>query len=279
MLTHSKPLFAQAKLEKFAIPATNFIDSSSARTYCRVAEERGLPLILAFAQSHRHFLTLDEAAAIGKVVAEEVSVPIVLHLDHGEDLEYVERAIELGFTSVMIDASRKSFEDNVALTKQVVELAHAKGIVVEAELGHVGSNDLSESSKLTNSVYTEVDKVLDFIEATQVDSLAISIGTAHGIYKGEPKINFERLGEIAELTSTPLVLHGGSSSGDENLGRCAREGISKINIYSDFLVGAQQEIIAQGAQDYVSIKEAADQGMAKVLHRYYDVFGTKAVEV
>lgn len=278
MLTHSKILFQEARQGGFAIPAANFIDSTSARVYCRIAEEKGLPLILAFAQSHRHLLTLEEAAAIGKQVAASVSVPVVLHLDHGEDIDYIRRAIELGFTSVMIDASQKSFEENVALTKEVVALAHAKGVVVEAELGHVGANDASEAATVTNSIYTEPDSVLAFVQETQVDSLAISIGTAHGIYKGEPKINFERLQEIAALTDVPLVLHGGSSSGDENLGRCAREGISKINIYSDFIVGAQQEIARTDASDYVQTLQAAERGMGKVLEHYYQVFGTQAIK-
>lgn len=277
MIVSSKYLFEVAKSEQFAIPATNFIDLNSARVYVKTAEKRGLPLILAFAQSHRSMLSLEEAALIGKYLADSVSTPVVLHLDHGEDFDYIKRAIDLGFSSVMIDASQASFEDNVALTKTVVDYAHSHDVVVEAELGHVGANDTSEADHLTDSIYTEVDKVLEFVAATKVDSLAISIGTAHGVYKGEPKINFERLAEIAQLTDVPLVLHGGSSSGDENLGRCARQGISKINIYTDFLVGAMASIKKESPEDYVSLKEAADRGMATVLNHYFDVFGTQKI--
>lgn len=277
MKVSSKYLYEVAKRENFAIPHANFIDSNSARAFVTTAEKRGFPLLLAYAQSHSGIISLEEAAAIGNYMAEAVSAPVVLHLDHGQDFDFIKRAIDLGFTSVMIDASQASFEDNVRLTKEVVDYAHQRGVVVEAELGHVGANDLSESDSLTASVYTEADKVKEFVAATQVDSLAISIGTAHGVYKGVPKINFERLHEIAELTDVPLVLHGGSSSGDDNLGSCAREGITKINIYTDFLVASFKVIEEGKPQDYISLKEMADQAMSDVLDHYYDVFGTQKI--
>lgn len=274
----AKALLNQARQGHFAIPATNFIDLDSARTFVNTAEELGLPLILAYAQSHRHILSLQEAAAIGNVLAEQAMVPVVLHLDHGEDLEFIRQAIELGFSSVMIDASMASFENNVAITKEVVALAHEHGVSVEAELGHVGANDASESDQITDSIYTEVDDVIEFIQQTGVDSLAVSIGTAHGLYKGEPKLNFERLQEIYAMTEVPLVLHGGSSTGDQKLNRCARQGISKINIYSDFIHAALQAIQDSTFTDYIAMKQAANQAMAQVLNHYYDVFETQAIK-
>ncbi|WP_373712557.1 ketose-bisphosphate aldolase [Streptococcus sp.] len=277
MKVSSKHLYQVAKSEGFAIPHANFIDSDSARAYVTVAQRRGLPLLLAYAQSHESILSLEEAAAIGNYYADAVDVPVVLHLDHGADFEFIKKAIDLGFTSVMIDASQESFEDNVALTKQVVDYAHERGIVVEAELGHVGANDTSEADEITDSVYTEVADVQAFVAATQVDSLAVSIGTAHGVYKGTPKINFDRLHEIASLTDVPLVLHGGSSSGDENLGRCAREGITKINIYTDFIVAALAATKACETDDYIVSRRAAERAMEDVLDHYFDVFGTQAI--
>lgn len=275
MLVNSKELMLHAKKNGYAIPATNFIDLDSARTYVEVAEKRNLPLILPFAQSHKDIISLEEAALIGKFFAEKASVPVVLHLDHGEDKEFIFRAIELGFTSVMIDASQKPFEENIKITQEVVAFAHKHNVTVEAELGHVGANDTSESSEITSSIYTEVDKVVTFVEQTNVDSLAVSIGTAHGIYKGTPKLNFERLQEINDIVDIPLVLHGGSSTGDENLTRCATSGISKINIYSDFLAGAMAEINKEKPNNYIDLKNAANKGMAEVLNHYYDVFQTK----
>ncbi len=276
MLVNSIELFKKARQGNYAIPATNFIDLDSARTYVQVAEQRKLPLILAFAQSHRHIISLEEAALIGRYLGEKATVPIVLHLDHGEDIDFIERAIKSGFTSVMIDASQKEFDDNIKLSSEVVNLAHLNNISVEAELGHVGSNAHSSEIGRPDSIYTDVQDVISFVEATKVDSLAISIGTAHGLYKGTPKINFDRLHEIAKLTDVPLVLHGGSSSGDSNLERCATEGMSKINIYTDFLVSAMNHINSQDVNDYVALKQSANEGMAKVLNHYYDVFHTKA---
>ncbi|MDN6640566.1 MAG: class II fructose-bisphosphate aldolase [Tetragenococcus sp.] len=277
MLVNSKKVLLDAKKENFAVPATNFIDLDTARTYVSVAQKRGLPLMLAYAQSHREMISIEEAALIGKFLAKESDVPIVLHLDHGEDTDFIFRAIELGFTSVMIDASSESFKDNIAITRKVVDYAHQFDVTVEAELGHVGSNDFSESPTITDSIYTEVEDVLEFVDQTGVDSLAISIGTAHGIYKAAPKINFDRLEEIDQMTEVPLVLHGGSSSGDANLNRCATHGISKVNIFSDFINDAFAAISDQHPKDYLELKTMANQTMQEVLNHYYDVFETKPI--
>lgn len=277
MLVNSKKILIEAKNNNFAIPATNFIDLNSARTFVTVAEKKKLPIFLAFAQSHSEYISLKEAALIGKFLAESVETQIILHLDHGEDFEFIKEAIDLGFTSVMIDASQKSFEDNISITKKVVEYAHKRNVTVEAELGHVGANENFESHEAAASIYTDAKDVLEFVDRTKVDSLAISIGTAHGAYKGVPKINFERLNEINEITDIPLVLHGGSSSGDMNLNKCALNGISKINIFTDFLTAAFNAIKNSEAANYLEMKELADKAMEDVLVRYYDVFNTKIV--
>lgn len=278
MLVNSKEILIEAKSKRFAVPSTNFIDLNSARTYVKVAGERNFPLFLSFAQSHSEFISLEEAALIGKYLADSVNAPIILHLDHGEDYDFIKKAIDLGFTSVMIDASQESFENNVAITRKVVEYAHQHNVTVEAELGHVGANENFEAHEVADSIYTEVSDVIDFVEQTNVDSLAISIGTAHGAYKGEPKINFERLEEINKITDIPLVLHGGSSSGDSNLERCALNGISKINIFTDFLNGAFDSITDNKPTNYIELKQYADQGMYEVLDHYFKVFHTQPVK-
>ena len=278
MKVNSNKVLPVAQKIGFAIPATNFIDLDSARTFVKVAEERRLPLILAFAESHRQIISLEEAALIGNYFVDKAMVPIVLHLDHGTNPEFIFKAIELGFSSVMIDASQKEFEDNIKITKEIVDYAHKHNVSVEAELGHVGSEDLTEAYELSDSIYTQVNDVIEFVDRTNVDSLAISIGTAHGVYKGEPKINFERLKEIKEIAKVPLVLHGGSSSGDENLSRCAANGISKINIFTDFINGALHKIEKGQAKNYLVLKELANLGMEEVLKHYYDVFGTQSIE-
>ena len=278
MKVNSSKVLPVAQKLGFAIPATNFIDLDSARTFVKVAEERRLPLILAFAESHRQILSLEEAALIANYFVDKAMVPIVLHLDHGMNPEFIFKAIELGFSSVMIDASQKEFEDNIKITKEIVDYAHKHNVSVEAELGHVGSEDLTEAYELSDSIYTQVNDVIEFVDRTNVDSLAISIGTAHGVYKGEPKINFERLKEIKEIAKVPLVLHGGSSSGDENLSRCAANGISKINIFTDFINGALHKIEKGQAKNYLVLKELANLGMEEVLNHYYDIFGTQSIE-
>lgn len=207
-------------------------------------------------------------------MAESVQVPIVLHLDHGQDVDFVRRAIELGFTSVMIDASMENFEENVRMTKEVVALAHPHNITVEAEIGHVGQGSNYSDYNNSDSVYTTVEEAAEFVRQTGVDSLAVSIGTAHGVYKGngKPVLNFERLHELREALDIPLVLHGGSGTGDDNLHRCANEGISKLNIFTDFLIGAMDEVKKEAPQDFVALKRACNEGMGRVLEHYFEVF-------
>lgn len=277
MLVNTKEMFEQARKGNYGIPATNFIDLDSARTFVAVAQEQNKPLILPFAQAHKEYISLEEAALIGKYLAEKANVPVALHLDHGEDFEFIKQAIDLGFTSVMIDASKESLADNIAITKKVVAYAHPRNVTVEAELGHVGAGTNYENHEVTDSIYTEVADVVHFVEETQVDSLAISIGTAHGAYKGTPVLNFQRLKEIREMTEVPLVLHGGSSSGEDNLNKCAIGGISKINIFTDFLQAAYQTIESGDPQDYIQIKNLANQAMADVLRKYYRVFETASI--
>ena len=276
MLVTSKELFKKAQEGKFAIPAPNFIDLESLRWHVETAERHNLPLILALAEAHiGENITLEDAALVGKKYAEEAKVPVVLHLDHGTTPEVIKKAIDLGFSSVMIDASQDTFEENVRKTKDIIDYAHPKGVVVEAEIGHVGAGENYENHETSDSQYTTVEEAKKVAEETGVDSLAISIGTAHGMYKGIPEINFDRLKEIAAAVDTPLVLHGGSSSGDENLNRCATNGITKINIFSDLLVAAKEEIDNNKPETYLDVKALSKQGMQKCLEHYYAVFETR----
>lgn len=279
MLVSSKELFHIADKKNFAIPATNFIDALTAKVYTETAESLGLPLILAYAESHQAYLSLEEAAWLGKHYAEKASVPIVLHLDHGSDPAFIKQAIRLGFTSVMIDGSSLPLEDNVQLTKAIVDYAHQYDVVVEGEIGHVGSNTVSyEGESNDQSQYTTLSEAKVFSQATNVDSLAISIGTAHGEYTGKPEINFDRLNEINRALSVPLVLHGGSSTGDDNLKRCAREGMRKINIFTDLIVAAHKEAQIK-TPHYMALRDKLERGFKEVLTHYYQVFETQPIEL
>ena len=279
MLVTSKEMFEKAREGGYAIPAPNFIDLESLRWHVETAEKLNVPLILPLAEAHiGENITLEDAALVGKKYAAAAKVPVVLHLDHGTDPEIINKAVDLGFTSVMIDASMDSFEENVRRTKEIIAYAHARGAVVEAEIGHVGAGENYENHDESDSQYTTVEEAKRFVEETGVDSLAISIGTAHGMYKGIPEINFDRLKEIAAAIDTPLVLHGGSSSGDENLKKCAVNGISKINIFSDLLAAAMKALEEAPPKTYLDVKELSKKGMQDCLEHYYSVFETKPID-
>lgn len=279
MLVTSKEMFEKAREGGYAIPAPNFIDLESLRWHVETAEKLNVPLILPLAEAHiGENITLEDAALVGKKYAAAAKVPVALHLDHGTDPEIIKRAVDMGFTSVMIDASMESFEENVRRTKEIIAYAHARGAVVEAEIGHVGAGENYENHNESDSQYTTVKEARRFVEETGVDSLAISIGTAHGMYKGIPEINFDRLKEIAAAIDTPLVLHGGSSSGDENLNKCAVNGISKINIFSDLLVAAMKSLEEAPPKTYLDVKALSKKGMQDCLEHYYSVFETKPID-
>ncbi|HBZ11667.1 MAG TPA: class II fructose-bisphosphate aldolase [Bacillus bacterium] len=278
MLVTSKELFDIALKKRFAIPATNFVDQNTLRAYMTVAEKRQLPLIISFAQAHSEVMSLEEASLLGKHYAHHASVPVVLHLDHGQDIDFVKRAVDLGFTSVMIDASQDPFEENVRKTKEIIEYAHPRGVVVEAEIGHVGAGENYENHEHTESFYTTAEDAKQFYEETNVDSLAISIGTAHGNYVGTPEINFNRLKEISQVVPVPLVLHGGSSSGDANLRRCALDRIVKINIFTDLMNASTRNLSAE-ERDYFEVQEHLRTGIESVLDHYYNVFNTQTVGI
>ena len=271
MLVSSNEMLQKAWKEGYAIPSPDFVDSNSVRAYAQVAQEFNAPLILSFAEVHLEQLSIEEAALLGKYYAEKTDAPVALHLDHGTKLETVEESIRCGFTSVMIDASSKTLEENIALTKEVCQLAHAHGVTVEAEIGHVGTEESNNPHAMSESVYTEVDSAKKLVEATGVDSLAVSIGTVHGTYKGEPHISFERLAGLNAALQIPLVLHGGSGSGDENLARCAQGGIAKVNLYTDFILAARDAVYDQHPNNWVELLNTGDEAMRKVLRHYYAV--------
>lgn len=278
MLTSTKAMLTKAHKEGYAVPSANFIDYETAKAHVSVAEKLNMPLILSFAESHIGLMSLKEAATIGKFLANESKTDVALHLDHGMKIEVIKEAIELGFTSVMIDASSQEFSKNVELTKEVVQYAHNAGVPVEAEIGHVGAGVNFENHAQDDSVYTDVKEAVKFAQQTEVDSLAISIGTAHGTYSGTPKINFERLGEIRNAIDIPLVLHGGSSTGDENLSKCASHGISKINIFTDFVLAGVDAINKGGFADYFEAKDAVKEAVSGTLEHYYSVYRTQPNE-
>ena len=274
MLVNTKKMLEEFHNSPYALPSPDFFNLDTLKCHIEVAEELNMPLILAFADALQGYgLTIEEAAPLVKLYAEKPSIPIALHLDHGSCVEVCKKAADLGFTSVMIDASSEPFEENVRRTKEVVDYCRPMGITVEAEIGHVGQGSEFVYASKNDNVYTTVEECKKFVELTGVDSVAISIGTAHGAYKGTPVINFERLQEIRNAVDVPLVLHGGSSSGDENLKKCAQLGISKINIFTDIVTRGYEIYKTSNAKSLMDLSVEAHNGMKEVLKHYYNLFG------
>jgi len=234
MLMNMKEMLCVAQKEHFAVPAFNVSSSMILKGVMEACEEKHAPVIIAIHPDELSFVG-DSFVAAGREEAHKASVPVCIHLDHGASFAQVIRAIACGFTSVMIDSSTTSFDDNIAITKKVVEAAHAVNVSVEAELGTIGATGNGGEAGTDNIIYTNPDDVVRFVEATNVDTLAIAIGTAHGLYPKtkKPKLRLDLLKEIVGKTSVPLVLHGGSDNPDEEIAEAVRLGVAKINISSD----------------------------------------------
>lgn len=219
----------QYKAEGRAILAANFYNFETLSGILQAAHELDEPVILQLSESSIQYLGLHVATNLARAEMEQYEVEGWLHLDHGGSPELAEACLKAGFDSVMIDGSERPFEENIRITRQVVEMAAHYGAHVEAELGFIPK--LGQESD--NDGFTSPQQAFDFIEATGVDALAVAIGTAHGFYKQEPKLDLDRLSKIAAITPIPLVLHGGSGIPDEMLRIAIRRGITKVNLATD----------------------------------------------
>ncbi len=235
MLVNLNDVLLDAKKNKYAVGLFNTVNLEMARGVLGAAEEMKSPVIIGTAEVLMPYGGLRELAPLLTDMAKRASVPVVLHFDHGLTEENVNLAMDLGFSSIMYDCSTLDFDGNMKAVAEMVKKAHSKGITVEGELGHVGANDGSAEGdgEGDKSIYTEPDKAKFFVEGTGVDALAVAIGTAHGAYKSKPKLDLERLAEIAATVPTPLVLHGGSGLSDDDFKNTIAGGISKVNIFTD----------------------------------------------
>ena len=243
MLMNMKDLLAVANEHKFAVPAFNISDYSMMNGIFEASEEKQAPVIIAIHPDElKHTGTEIVKAIIEK--AHKATVPVCIHLDHGATFEQVMLAIQSGFTSVMIDGSSLSFEDNIAVCKKVAEAAHAVNVSFEGELGTICSTDAQAEAGANTIIYTDPDAAVKFVEATGVDTLAIAIGTSHGIYpKGmKPELKLDLLKVIKSKVSIPLVLHGGSNNPDAEIGQSVTLGVNKINISSDIKVAYYEKM-------------------------------------
>jgi len=236
VLVTTTAMLLKAQNENYAVPAFNIHNLETLQVVVDTAAELKSPVIIAGTPGTVQYAVAEYLVAIAEVAAQKHSIPIALHLDHFEELEEIKNCIDIGFTSAMIDASKEPFEENVQKVKKIVEYAHVKGKVVEAELGKlVGiEDDMIVDEK--ESAYTDPEMAKEFVERTGIDSLAVAIGTAHGLYKGEPKLDFDRLKEIKSKVSIPLVLHGASDVPELLVKRAIGLGICKVNIATDLKI-------------------------------------------
>ena len=237
MLISGKEILSVANQHGFAVPAFNAGSGQLLEAVMQACEELQSPVMIAIHPDELSFLT-DSFVDQVKYYANYTKLPVCIHLDHGASYEQVIHAIQLGFTSVMIDASHLPYEENVSITQKVVAAAHPVGVSVEAELGTIGDTGNSIEGGVTEVIYTDPDVAQDFVERTGTDSLAVAIGTAHGIYPKniKPHLRHDILEEITKKVSIPLVLHGGSSNPDEEIAKAVKMGINKINISRDIKI-------------------------------------------
>lgn len=235
-IVSTREMLNKAQREGYAVPAFNIHNLETLQVVVETAAELKSPVILAGTPSTIGYAGGEFIVSMADAAAAKYDIPIAIHLDHYEEVNEIEEYIKLGFRSAMIDASHKAYEDNIATVKQVVEFAHKYDTTVEAELGRLGGqeDDLVVDEK--DAKYTNPEQAKDFVEKTGIDSLAVAIGTAHGLYKGEAKLDFDRLKEIRDMVDVPLVLHGASDIPDELVQKAISLGICKVNVATDLKI-------------------------------------------
>lgn len=241
-MENSKQILLKAQKEGYAVPAFNCHNLETIQVIAKIANELKSPVIIAGTPGTFDYAGRDYIQSIIETAAKKYNVPIVIHLDHHTNINDIKESLILGTRSVMIDASHYSYEENIRIVSNVVKLAHRYGATVEAELGILQGqeDDLTVNEK--DSKYTNPSQAVDFVKRTGIDSLAVAIGTAHGLYKGQPKLDFKRLKEIRERVDIPLVLHGASGISKEYIRKAIALGITKVNIATELKIPFSNEL-------------------------------------
>lgn len=274
MLVNLKEVLSAAQKGGYGVGLFNTTDTDMLQAVIDAAEELNSPVIVGTAEILLPYGELKLMAPAVVAAAKRAKVPVVVHYDHGLTFGRCMEALQLGFTSVMFDGSVKKYDENIAETREVVKIAHAFGATVEGEIGHVGQ--AASGDDRAEDMYTTVDEALAYYDATGVDALAVSFGTAHGVYKSKPKLNIARLGEIHRAVNVPLVLHGGSGLSEEDFKNSIKNGIAKVNIFTDMeLAGvrAMQEGIAAGL-DYLEIRNRKVEAIRETVKEKIRIFGS-----
>ncbi|MFV2017338.1 ketose-bisphosphate aldolase [Micromonospora sp. LOL_023] len=279
MLTTGKAILDVANAHSFAVPAFNISDWAMFKGIVEISEETNAPLIVGIHPDEMRHIGREMIRGIAER-SHNSSVPIAIHWDHGATYEQILQAVQFGFTSVMIDGSLKPFEENIAITRKVTDSAHVLGVSVEGELGTIGGNDSYAEAGAAEIIYTDPDDAVTFIEETGVDSLAIAIGTFHGLYPAhlKPELKLDLLKEIKSQVQIPLVLHGGSGNPDDEIREAARIGINKINISTDIKVAyhdKMREVLGSDrkVREPNAIQPACIEAMKVVAAQKIELFG------
>lgn len=245
-LVTTNEMLRKAQEGHYAVGAFNVENMEMVMAVIKAAEEMNAPVIMQTTPSTIRYAGLDYYLAMVRTAAERASVPVAMHLDHGNSFELAMQALRTGYTSIMIDGSHESFEENIALTRRVVDACAPSAISVEAELGKVGGKE-DDLEAADDSPFTDPKQAQEFAERTQVNSLAVAIGTAHGFYKGVPKLDFDRLSAIRELVSIPLILHGASGVPDDAVRESITRGICKVNFATEL-----RAAFSDGVKEYLA---------------------------
>lgn len=272
-------LLAGARKGGYAVGAFNANNLEIVQGIVEAADELNSPVILQASQGAIKYAGLDYIAAIVKTASEKVKVPVALHLDHGTSFEQTVQCIRAGFSAVMFDGSKHAFEENIAKTRAVVEVAKAAGVSVEAELGKIGGTEDDISVSDRDAMMTAPEEAQEFVARTGIDALAVAIGTAHGPYKGEPRLDFDRLQKIRDLVDVPLVLHGASGVPEEAIQKAISLGICKINIDTDLrqaFTAAMKQVLAEkpGEFDPRKLLGPGREALKQVAKQKIQLFGS-----
>ena len=277
MLVKMTELFAAREDNSFAVGAFNVSNMEMAMGAIQAAEELQTPLILQIAEGRLRYSPLDLLGPVMIAAAKKCKMPAAVHLDHGGTLETIKLALNLGFTSVMFDGSKYPLDENIKRTREVVELAHAQGAAVEAEIGRVGGAE--GDYKSVDVLVTSVEEAKRFAEETGVDALAVAIGTAHGNYKEQPKLRIDRLKEIYDAVKTPLVLHGGTGLTVDDFRNCIANGIKKINIATASYDNSARKIKELCAENpnakFFDISDAIVKGTCENVKKHMKIFNSE----
>jgi fructose-bisphosphate aldolase, class II len=285
-LVSMKDVLKESIAKKYAVGAFDTMDHAFTEAILCAAESKGVPIILMTVEA---LFEMPNYKLFFKYMVnrcEASSIPVALHLDHGATFAGVMKSIHAGCTSVMLDGSSLPFEENIALTKKVVEVAHLCGVSVEGEIGHVAGHEgnMLEGNVADATAYTKVEEAVRFTSETGVDALAVAIGTVHGVYKGTPKLDYERLHEIRQAISVPLVMHGGSGLSPDAFKQAIASGINKVNFFTGMSLGATQaakNIIEErsGKLFFGDIVNAGIKRATEIVSEHIDIFGTKPLEL